>query len=126
MRTVSFQGATLSGSERRSSQLRQQVRAAVNQSVLQQQVAATLNALEQHKEQGGKPEKVWSTISNERARRGSAMCSGGRDGYRDQPSVVPVSALGSGAGTARCRHRLAGPAEPAYAPRACDRIHDSR
>ena len=65
MRTVSFQGATLSGSERRSSQLRQQVRAAVNQSVLQQQVAATLNALEQHKEQGGKPEKVWSTISNE-------------------------------------------------------------
>ncbi|ASA29703.1 hypothetical protein ACGHAZ_006332 [Pseudomonas aeruginosa] len=66
MRTVSFQGATLSGSERRSSQLRQQVRAAVNQSVLQQQVAATLNALEQHKEQGGKPEKVWSTISNEK------------------------------------------------------------
>lgn len=66
MRTVSFQGATLSGRERRSSQLRQQVRAAVNQSVLQQQVAATLNALEQHKEQGGKPEKVWSTISNEK------------------------------------------------------------
>ena len=61
-----LQGATLSGSERRSSQLRQQVRAAVNQSVLQQQVAATLNALEQHKEQGGKPEKVWSTISNEK------------------------------------------------------------
>lgn len=66
MRTVSFQGATLSASERRSAQLRQQVRAAVNQSVLQQQVAATLQALEQHKEQGGKPEKVWSTISNEK------------------------------------------------------------
>ncbi|WP_185749452.1 hypothetical protein [Pseudomonas aeruginosa] len=40
--------------------------AAVSQSVLQQQVAATLQALEQHKEQGGKPEKVWSTISNEK------------------------------------------------------------
>ncbi|NPZ64323.1 hypothetical protein, partial [Pseudomonas aeruginosa] len=56
----------LSASQYRSIQLRQQVRAAVNQSVLQQQVAATLNALEQHKEQGGKPEKVWSTISNEK------------------------------------------------------------
>ncbi|MEG6630612.1 hypothetical protein V1973_32355 [Pseudomonas aeruginosa] len=66
MRTVSFQGDGLSASQYRSIQLRQQVRAAVNQSVLQQQVAATLNALEQHKEQGGKPEKVWSTISNEK------------------------------------------------------------
>lgn len=64
MRTVSFQGDGLSASQYRSIQLRQQVRAAVNQSVLQQQVAATLNALEQHKEQGGKPEK--STISNEK------------------------------------------------------------
>ncbi|HHK4575608.1 TPA: hypothetical protein ACQTY8_006956 [Pseudomonas aeruginosa] len=66
MRTVSFQGDGLSASQHRSIQLRQQVRAAVNQSVLQQQVAATLQALEQHKEQGGKPEKVWSTISNEK------------------------------------------------------------
>ncbi|HCR1334319.1 TPA: hypothetical protein ONA50_006500 [Pseudomonas aeruginosa] len=66
MRTISFQGGGLSASQYRSIQLRQQVRAAVNQSVLQQQVAATLQALEQHKEQGGKPEKVWSTISNEK------------------------------------------------------------
>ncbi|CDM55181.1 hypothetical protein PAWS394_6375 [Pseudomonas aeruginosa WS394] len=58
MRTVSFQGDGLSASQYRSIQLRQQVRAAVNQSVLQQQVAATLNALEQHKEQGGKPENA--------------------------------------------------------------------
>ncbi|BAQ40043.1 hypothetical protein LZL78_33135 [Pseudomonas aeruginosa] len=66
MRTISFQGDGLSASQYRSIQLRQQVRAAVNQSVLQQQVAATLQALEQHKEQGGKPERVWSTISNEK------------------------------------------------------------
>ncbi|RCH03994.1 hypothetical protein CSC36_2026 [Pseudomonas aeruginosa] len=55
MRTVSFQGDGLSASQYRSIQLRQQVRAAVNQSVLQQQVAATLNALEQHKEQAVSP-----------------------------------------------------------------------
>ncbi|HCG0945354.1 hypothetical protein [Pseudomonas aeruginosa] len=66
MRTVSFQGAILSASERRSLELRQRAMAAVSQSVLQQQVAVTLHALEQHKEQGGKPEKVWSTISNEK------------------------------------------------------------
>ncbi|HGM6277354.1 TPA: hypothetical protein ACKSCR_005953 [Pseudomonas aeruginosa] len=65
MRTVSFQGSTLSASERRSLELRQRAMAAVSQTVLQQ-VAATLQALEQHKEQGGKPEKVWSTISNEK------------------------------------------------------------
>lgn len=66
MRTVSFQGATLSASERRSLELRQRAIAAVSQTVLQQQVAVTLQALDQHKEQGGKPEKVWSTISNEK------------------------------------------------------------
>ncbi|HCW0842393.1 hypothetical protein [Pseudomonas aeruginosa] len=66
MRTVSFQGATLSASERRSLELRQRAMAAVSQTVLQQQVAATFQALDQHKEQGGKPEKVWSTISNEK------------------------------------------------------------
>ncbi|EPH2640526.1 hypothetical protein [Pseudomonas aeruginosa] len=66
MRTVSFQGDGLSASQYRTIQLRQQVRAAVNQSVLQQQVAATLQALEQHKEQGGKPERVWTTVTNEK------------------------------------------------------------
>ncbi len=66
MRTISFQGDGLSASQYRSIQLRQQVRAAVNQSVLQQQVATTLQALEQHKEQGGKPERVWTTVTNEK------------------------------------------------------------
>lgn len=66
MRTVSFQGATLSASERRSLELRQRAMAAVSQTVLQQQVAATLQALEQHKEQGGKPERVWTTVTNEK------------------------------------------------------------
>lgn len=66
MRTVSFQGATLSASERRSLELRQRAMAAVSQSVLQQQVAATLQALEQHKEQGGKPERVWTTVTSEK------------------------------------------------------------
>lgn len=66
MRTVSFQGATLSASERRSLELRQRAMAAVSQTVLQQQVAATLQALEQHKEQGGKPERVWITVTNEK------------------------------------------------------------
>ncbi|EML1366961.1 hypothetical protein MW727_005882 [Pseudomonas aeruginosa] len=66
MRTVSFQGSTLSASERRSLELRQRAMAAVSQTVLQQQVAATLQALEQHKEQGGKPERVWTTVTNEK------------------------------------------------------------
>ncbi|MER0903023.1 hypothetical protein AAA538_26060 [Pseudomonas aeruginosa] len=66
MRTVSFQGDGLSASQYRSIQLRQQVRAAVDQSVLQQQVAATLQALERHKEQGGTPERVWTTVTNEK------------------------------------------------------------
>lgn len=66
MRTVSFQGATLSASERRSLELRQRAMAAVSQSMLQQQVAATLQALERHKEQGGKPERVWTTVTNEK------------------------------------------------------------
>ncbi len=66
MRTVSFQGDGLSASQYRSIQLRQQVRAAVNQSVLQQQVEATLQALEKHKEQGGKPERVWTTVTTEK------------------------------------------------------------
>ncbi|MFU3986702.1 hypothetical protein ACM7DY_28900 [Pseudomonas aeruginosa] len=66
MRTVSFQGATLSASERRSLELRQRAMAAVSQTVLQQQVAATLQALDQHKEQGGKPERVWTTVTNEK------------------------------------------------------------
>ncbi|WMU88460.1 hypothetical protein P4G46_16160 [Pseudomonas aeruginosa] len=48
----SLQGVRLSPSERRSLELRQRAMAAVNQSVLQQQVVATLQALEQHKEQG--------------------------------------------------------------------------
>ncbi|HHF0406181.1 TPA: hypothetical protein ACPHXB_006221 [Pseudomonas aeruginosa] len=66
MRTVSFQGATLSASERRSLELRQRAMAAVSQTVLQQQVAATLQALERHKEQGGTPERVWTTVTNEK------------------------------------------------------------
>ncbi|MFG8862333.1 hypothetical protein ACEPU5_25195 [Pseudomonas aeruginosa] len=66
MRTISFQGDGLSASQYRSIQLRQRAMAAVNQSVLQQQVVATLQALEQHKEQGGKPERVWTTVTNEK------------------------------------------------------------
>ncbi|MBG5756361.1 hypothetical protein I5E65_25690 [Pseudomonas aeruginosa] len=66
MRTISFQGDGLSASQYRSIQLRQQVRAAVNQSVLQQQVAATLQALEQHKEQGDRLERVWTTVTTEK------------------------------------------------------------
>lgn len=62
----SLQGVRLSPSERRSLELRQRAMAAVNQSVLQQQVVATLQALEQHKEQGGKPERVWTTVTNEK------------------------------------------------------------
>ncbi len=66
MRTVSFQGDGLSASQYRSIQLRQQVRAAVNQSVLQEQVAATLQALEKHKEEGGKASNPWTTVTNEK------------------------------------------------------------
>lgn len=59
MRTVSFKGTQLSASERRSLELRQQVRATFINPVLQAQVDQTLAQLDQRKEQGAKPERLW-------------------------------------------------------------------
>lgn len=59
MRTVSFQGTSLSASERRSIELRRQVQASFINPVLQAQVDQTFELLDQRKEQGAKPEKIW-------------------------------------------------------------------
>ncbi|MEK2658302.1 hypothetical protein AAAC07_25735 [Pseudomonas aeruginosa] len=80
MSAYSLQGVSLSSSERRSLQLRQQARAAVDRSVLQQTVAQALQALEKHKEEGGKASNPGSLSPTKRARRGLVMHSGGRDG----------------------------------------------
>lgn len=66
MSAYSLQGVSLSSSERRSLQLRQQARAAVDRSVLQQTVAQALQALEKHKEEGGKASNPWITVTNEK------------------------------------------------------------
>lgn len=59
MRMVSFQGTQLSASERRSLEFRQQVRSSFINPVLQAQVDLTLANLDQRKEEGAKPVRVW-------------------------------------------------------------------
>ncbi len=59
MITVSFQGLQLSASERRNLAFRQQAKQSFMNSVLTEQVAETLKAVEVRKEQGVKPERVW-------------------------------------------------------------------
>lgn len=59
MRTVSLQGTQLSASERRSIELRRQVQASFINPVLQAQVDQINTQLDQRKEQGAKPERVW-------------------------------------------------------------------
>lgn len=59
MRTVSHQGMQLSSSERRSLELRRQVQATFMNTVLKSQVEQTEKQLDQRKEQGAKPERVW-------------------------------------------------------------------
>ncbi|MCY1551140.1 hypothetical protein D9M68_874500 [compost metagenome] len=59
MRTVSFQGTSLSESQRRTMAMRQQVQQSFLSAPLQQQVAETVRVLDERKEQGAKPERVW-------------------------------------------------------------------
>lgn len=68
MRSVSLQGTQLSASERRSLELRQQVRASFINPVLQAQVDLTVAKLDQRKEEGAKPERVWF---NDRTEKGT-------------------------------------------------------
>lgn len=59
MRTVDFQGTQLSSGQRR--RLADQKRVAASMSnVIAQQVSETLQLLEKRKEQGIKPERIWS------------------------------------------------------------------
>lgn len=60
MRTVSFQGAQLTSGQRRRLAEQQQVRASFINPVLAQQVEQTLKAVEARKEQGVKPERIWT------------------------------------------------------------------
>jgi len=66
MITVSFQGLQLSASERRNLAFRQQAKQSFMNSVLTEQVAETLKAVEVRKEQGIKPERVWFEERKER------------------------------------------------------------
>lgn len=58
MKTVSFQGTSLSAAQRHKLELERRVKAA-SVTPLQQQVNEVLQVLEIRKEQGTKPEKVW-------------------------------------------------------------------
>lgn len=60
LRTVSFKGTALSASDRQTMALRERVRATLINPTLQAQVDETLAKLDQRKEQGAKPERVWS------------------------------------------------------------------
>lgn len=60
MRTVSFQGAQLTSGQQRRLAEQQRVRAFFINPVLAQQVEQTLKAIEARKEQGVKPERIWT------------------------------------------------------------------
>ena len=60
MRTVSFQGTQLTSGQQRRLAEQQQVRAFFINPVLAQQVEQTLKAVEERKEQGIKPERIWT------------------------------------------------------------------
>lgn len=59
MRTVSFKGTALSAGDRQTMAFRERVRSSFINSTLQAQVVETLAQLDQRKEQGAKPERVW-------------------------------------------------------------------
>jgi hypothetical protein len=66
MRTVSFQGGQLTRSQRERLEQSRRVQQSVNTTVLQRQVAETLAAAQQRKDQGTKPERQWFVVINER------------------------------------------------------------
>lgn len=64
MRTVSMQGLQLSPGQRRQLEQQRQLRAFMNP-VLQDSVNETIKKLDERKEQGAKPEKVWTICHQE-------------------------------------------------------------
>ena len=60
MRTVSFQGVQLTSGQQRRLAEQQQLRGAFINPILAQQVEQTLRAVEARREQGVKPERIWS------------------------------------------------------------------
>lgn len=63
---ISLQGSQLSPGQRRNLAFQQQVKGAFLNTVLADQVAATLKAVEVRKEQGIKPERIWFIEREER------------------------------------------------------------
>ncbi|WAB95626.1 hypothetical protein OSW16_13710 [Pseudomonas putida] len=59
MITVRFDGARLTASDRRNIEFRKSLEASRKNSVLQQSVEQTIQALETRKEQAVKPERIW-------------------------------------------------------------------
>lgn len=66
MRTVSFQGLQLSQAQRRQLAFQQQARQAFMNSQLAQQVEQIERAVAQRREEGAKPERVWTVETNSR------------------------------------------------------------
>ncbi|WP_341523998.1 hypothetical protein AABC73_13480 [Pseudomonas sp. G.S.17] len=64
MKTVSFQGLSLSAAQRRQVELRSRMRP-VDTSVLRAQVEETLAAVKLRKEQGVKPDQQYFHVSND-------------------------------------------------------------
>lgn len=60
MRSVSLQGTSLTRGQRERLEQQKVMRGAFLNPVLAQSIEATINALDVRKEQGLKPEKVWS------------------------------------------------------------------
>lgn len=58
-KTVSFQGTQLSAGQRRTLAFQQSMRTPFLNPVLQASIDQTMVALDQRKEQGAKPEKIW-------------------------------------------------------------------
>jgi len=64
MKTVSFQGLSLSAAQRRQVELRSRIRP-VDTSVLRAQIEETLAAVNLRKEQGVKPDQQYFHVSND-------------------------------------------------------------
>lgn len=66
MKTVSFQGTQLSAGQRRQLAFQQQTRTAFLNPILAETVDQALAAVELRKEQGVKPERIWSVDRQEK------------------------------------------------------------
>ncbi|WP_375509166.1 hypothetical protein [uncultured Caballeronia sp.] len=65
MKKAVFQGTALSTSQRRQLDFQRRTKSAFLNSALEQQVQDTLKAVQERKDKGIAPEKIWSRVSDE-------------------------------------------------------------